>query len=281
MGNSVQHVGKQVPKFDGQNADDFLEWLFKLRVSLSLYPKLVFEIVQGSQRLSGLGNDLLTACKDWDDAKHILYSILYFTTSDPAFSVVRMFEGKTRDGGVRHGQGAWAALHDKVDGCLRKTLRAAHREIKTVKMGSDEDPDDDLYKKDRCRDRLNSFTHEEDSSDRQYEDIILQYLPPEYDRIRQTYFEREGYNLADIRRIMPKIYVDNFTRSDSDSPRGIAGRGVVMQVTGRDLSYINFHYCNKFGQYKNDCADCKTTRQQNRDAYNGSTSSEADISRIS
>ena len=47
MDGNVQHVVKQVSKFDGENTDDFLEWCSKFRVSLSLYNKLIFEIVQG------------------------------------------------------------------------------------------------------------------------------------------------------------------------------------------------------------------------------------------
>ena len=53
-------------------------------------------------------------------------------------------------------------------------------------MRSDEDPDNFLYKKDWCRDRLNSVTPKDGPSDRRYEDIILQCLPPEYDRTRQA-----------------------------------------------------------------------------------------------
>ena len=68
MEGTVQHVVKQVSKIDGKNADDFLEWPSKLRVSLSLYSKPIFEIVQGSQRPSGLGNDQVTAREGWDDA---------------------------------------------------------------------------------------------------------------------------------------------------------------------------------------------------------------------
>ena len=48
MEGNVQHVVKQVSKLDGKNADDFLKWSSKLRVSLSLYSKPIFEIVQGS-----------------------------------------------------------------------------------------------------------------------------------------------------------------------------------------------------------------------------------------
>ena len=205
----------------------------------------------------------MIAREGWDDANHNLFSILYFTTSGPAFSVVRRFEGKRREDGVGHVQDAWAALREKLDGCSREALRAAHRELETVKMGSDEDPNDFLYKKDRYRDRLDSVTPKKGPLDRRYEDIILQCLPPEYDRIRQTHFEREACSLADIRWMMSKIYADNLARSNSDSSRGIAGRGVAMQATGRDLSKINWHYCNKFGRYKNDCADFKAAHQQN------------------
>ena len=261
MEGNVQHVVKQVSKFDGKNADNFLEWSSKLRASLSPYSKPIFEIVQGSQRPSDLDNDQATAREGWDYANHNLYSILFFTTSGPAFSVVRRFEGRIREDGVGHGQDA--ALREKFDGCSRKALRAAHREMQTVKMRSDEDPDDFLYKKDRCRDRLDSVTPKEGPSDRQHEDIILQCLPPEYDRIRQTHFERGDRNLEDIRRMMSKVYADNLARSNSDSSRGIAGRGVAMQATGRDLSRIDCYYCNKFGHFKNDCADFKAAHYQN------------------
>ena len=264
MEGNVEHVVKQVSKFDGKNADKFLECSSKLCVSLSLYSKPIFEIVQGSQRPSGLNNDQVTACESWDDANHSLFSILFFTTSGPAFSIVRRFEGKTREDGVGHGQDAWGALREKLDGCSREALRAAHRELETVKMRSNEDPDDFLYKKDRCRDRLNSVTPKEGLLKRWYEDIILQCLPPEYDRIRQTHFKREDCNLEDIRRMMSKIYVDNLARSHSDSSRGIAGRGVAMRATGRDPSKINCYYCNKFDHYKNDCADFKAAHHRNR-----------------
>ena len=142
----------------------------------------------------------MTNRESWDDdANHNLFSILFFTTSGPAFSVVRRFEGKTRENGIGHGQDAWGAPRERFDGCSHEALRAAHREMETVKMRSDEDSDDFLYKKDRCRDRLISVTSKEGPSDRRYEDIILQSLPPGYDRIRQTHFEREDFNLEDIR----------------------------------------------------------------------------------
>ena len=47
MKGNVQHVVKQVSKFDGKNAYDFLEWSSKLRVSLSLYSKPSSESYKG------------------------------------------------------------------------------------------------------------------------------------------------------------------------------------------------------------------------------------------
>ena len=94
MEGNVQHVVKQVSTFDGKNADDFLEWSFKRRVSLSLYSKPISEIVQGSQRPSDLDNNQVTARESRDDANHNLLSILFFTTSGHAFSVVRNLKGK-------------------------------------------------------------------------------------------------------------------------------------------------------------------------------------------
>ena len=72
---------KQVSKFDGKNADDFLECSSKFRVSLSLYKKSIFKILQGSQRPSELENDQATAHKVCNDANHNLNILL--TTLHP------------------------------------------------------------------------------------------------------------------------------------------------------------------------------------------------------
>ena len=205
MEGNVQHVVKEVSNFNGKNTDDFLEWSFKLRVSLSLYSKPIFEVIQEPQRALDLDINQATAREGWDVTNHNLNSILYFTTSGPAFSVLQRLEGKTRENGVENGQGTLKALRDKFDGCSSEALRAAHRKMETVKMRSDKGPDDFLYKKDRCRDRLDSVTPKEGPSDRQHEHIILQCILPEYDIIRQTHFEREDCNLAGIRRMLSNL----------------------------------------------------------------------------
>ena len=88
---------------------------------------------------------------------------------------------------------------------LARGLASGTPRNNTVIRRSDEDVDDLRYKNDRCRDRLNSVTLKEGHNDRQYEDIILQCLPLEYGRIRQTHLERKNCSLADIRRMMSKI----------------------------------------------------------------------------
>ena len=49
---------------------------------------------------------------------------------------------------------------------------------------SRQDPDEYLYIMDSCRDRRNACDPPERPADRQYEEIILQALPPEYKAIR-------------------------------------------------------------------------------------------------
>ena len=125
MEGNVQHVVEQVSKFDVKNANDLLGWSSKLRVSLSLYSKISFEAVQGLQWRS-LDSDQATACEGWNDANRNLYILLYFTTSGPAFSVMRRFEEKTNEDEVGHGQDAWETQREKFDGCSREALNTAH-----------------------------------------------------------------------------------------------------------------------------------------------------------
>ena len=45
--NNSHVIVKQITKFDGRRADEFLEWDSKLRASLSVYNKTIFNILQG------------------------------------------------------------------------------------------------------------------------------------------------------------------------------------------------------------------------------------------
>ena len=66
--------------------------------------------------------------------------------------------------------------------------------------------------------------------DERYEDIILQALPPEYERVRTARYVKLEVGLDDIRHMVHTMYVDN--RSCSVSVKQITGRGVAMQVVG-------------------------------------------------
>ena len=150
--------------------------------------------------------------------------------------------------GARHGQQAWAALREKFDVRSRAVIRTEHIRMTSTRMRLGQDPDDYFYHMDSCRNRLNACNPSEDPTDRQYKDIILQALPSEYDRVRQTHLERRDFGLANIRRMMATIYADNLSRSVSS--KGIAGRGAAMQAVDRDCTSVLCHYCHQFGHFK-------------------------------
>ena len=114
----------------------------------------------------------------------------------------------------------------------------------STRMRLRQDSDDYLYHMNSCRDRLNACDPPEGPTDRQNENIILQVLLSNYDRIRQTHLERISFGHANIRRVIPAIYVDSLSRSKSSED--IAGRGTVIQAVGRDRTSVLCHYCDQF-----------------------------------
>ena len=83
------------------------------------------------------------------------------------------------------------------------------------------------------------------------------YFSPKCDSISQIHLKREDYNLANIPRMMSKIYADNFARSKSDSSRGSAERGVATQAIGQDLNNTNHLYCNNHKTATQRDTDCR------------------------
>ena len=219
-----------------------------LRASLGVYNKTTFNVLQGQERSLEVDANQEITRTIWDAAKQDLYSVLFFTTAGSAFFVVRGFQGKTPAEGVGHGQQAWAALREKFDGCLRAAIRAEHIRMTSTRMRPGQDFDDYLCHMDSCRDRLNACYSPEGPMDPQNEDIILQTIPSEYDRIRQTHLERRDFGLADIRRMMAVIYTYNLSRSESS--KDIAGRGTAMPAVDQDRTSVLCHYCNQFEHLK-------------------------------
>ena len=116
---------------------------------------------------------------------------------------------------------------------------------------------------DGCREHLEDMG--QPVPDERYEDIILQAIPAEYERVRTASYERRDFHLADIRRMMSALYIDCLSRPNN-SPL-VAGRGVAMQATGGDDSAIKCHYSGNPGHRHKNCvawiaAQCKNGNQQ-------------------
>ena len=247
--NNFHAVVKQVNKFDGKRTEDFLEWQVKLRTALSLYNRATLNVLQGVQRPSSENIDGATDRATWDVANHNIFCVLFLTTSGSEFSVVRRFEKKRLRDVPGHCQQAWVALCEKFDGCSREALRAEHYRMNHTKMAPGQDPDEFLYIVDSCRDRLNRSTPPEGPTDRQYEDILLQALSPDYESIQRAHLERRDFGLADIRRMMAVIYADKLFRG-SIASAGIEGPGAAMKAVDRDPSDVQCHNCSMFGHYR-------------------------------
>ena len=249
--NIYDVIVKRITKYDGRRADEFLEWDSKIFASLSVHNKTIFNVFQRQERPSEFDADQETARATWDTANQDLDSMLFFTTDGSAFSVVRRFQGKTPAEGAGHGHQAWAKLCEKFDGSSRAAIRAEHIRMTNTRMHPGQDPNDYLYHMDSCRECLNACDPPEGLTDRQYEDIILQALSLEHDRIRQTHLERRDIGLADIHRMRAATYADNLSRSESS--KGIAGRGAAMQVLDRDRTSVLCHCYDQLGYFKRKC----------------------------
>ena len=175
----------------------------------------------------------------------------FFTTKGAACSVVHCVAGKILYEGSGHGQRAWAALREKFDGCSREGLRAEHAKMNSARMSPGQDPDEFLCELDTRRKRFNAYDAPEAPTDRQFEDIILQALPPEYERIRTSHLEKPDFGIADIRRMMSAIYAANLARSSSMTV--IAGRGAAMPAAENNRRDIICHYCERAGNLNNTC----------------------------
>ena len=175
--NNFHVIVKQITNFDGRRADEFLKWDSKLCTSLRVYNETIFNVLQGQERPSKFDADQETTRATWDAANQDLYSVLSFTTASSAFSVVWRFQGKTPAEGAGHRQQARTVLCENFDGCSRVAIRAEHIRKTNTWMHPGQDFDDYLYRMDRLRDPLNACDPPGGSTDRQYEDIILQAFP--------------------------------------------------------------------------------------------------------
>ena len=87
--------------------------------------------------------------------------------------------------------------------------------MNSARMSPGQDPDEFLHKLDTRRELLNVCDPPERPKDRQFEDIILQALPPEYERIRTSYLEKPDFGIVGIRRRTSAVYAANLARLSS------------------------------------------------------------------
>ena len=100
---------------------------------------------------------------------------------------------------------AWKALADKYSGQTKRARRACHKKPVNTKMEPGQDSRLIFRPVDECRDLLEEMgqtVHGE-----RYEDIILQALPPVYERVRTASYERRDFGLDDIRHMVHTMYV--------------------------------------------------------------------------
>ena len=190
--DSIQVIVNLCPRFDGKDKTHFLEYKDKLRVSLSFHWQSVAAILEGEPKPITAQNS--PAVATWTRANENLFGILFFTTERSAHNVVKKHMGKTREDGVGNGQAAWDALEKKYNGNTKEARRAYHEYLHNTKMESGDDPDDFLYTMDGYRERLEDMG--QPVPDERYEDIILQALPAEYERVRTASYERRDFHLA-------------------------------------------------------------------------------------
>lgn len=103
-----------------------------------------------------------------------------------------------------------------------------------------EGPQGFFYEVDRWK------THKEQMGETvsDYEGIIIQALPAEYDYVKNKSHTDRNFDLKSIRRTINNIYIDNLSRSSRNGNKSVVGRGATMQAAGRRPN-------------SDECADCE------------------------
>ena len=156
-----------------------------------------FNALQVVHRPSSENTDGARDRATWDIASQNLFCVLLFCSSGSVFSVARGLEGKRPQDGPGHGQQARAVLGEN---CMEVYKRVYVRSVtKLTVMAPGQDLDEFLYIMDSCQDRLSTSTPSGGSTDRQYEDILLQALSQDSKSVRRAHLERREFGLVDMR----------------------------------------------------------------------------------
>ena len=128
----------------------------------------------------------------------------------------------------------------EIRGLFERDLHAEHHKANHTKRTSGQDPHEFLFMMDSRRNRFNTSIPPEGPTDRQYEDILLQFLSPVCQNIRRVHLERRDFGLADVRGMKVTIDADNLSRRSMTSA-GIAGPDAALKAVDRDLSDVECH----------------------------------------
>ena len=96
--------------------------------------------------------------------------------------------------------------------------------------------------------------------DERYEDIILQVLPAEKERVRSASYEKMDFGLVEIRHMVHTMFVEILSRSFHSKP--VAGHGIAMQAAGHTNSDVRCNYRRGVGYFRSDCTILKAKEQR-------------------
>ena len=122
------------------------------------------------------------AVATWTCSNQNLFSLQIFTSARSANQLFKKHIDKTLEDEVGNGHAAWTVVEEKYSSHAKQARRACHKQFYNTKMKSRDDTDDFIYSKDGYCKRLEVMGQL--VPDERYEDIILQALPVEYERVR-------------------------------------------------------------------------------------------------
>ena len=128
------------------------------------------------------------AVATWTCSNQNLFSLQIFTSARSANKLLKKHVDKTLEDEVSNGHAAWTAMEEKCNSHTKQPRRAYLKQLYNIKMESGDDPDDFIYSKDGYCERLEVMG--QPVPDARYEDIILQALPVEYERVRTASYKR-------------------------------------------------------------------------------------------
>ena len=149
--NKETMVAKSLPRFDGKDKHDFIDFADKLKAILNKSAPAIYNILMGEERPTPTEDDTLTK---WKRNNTTLYSMIFLATSGEAAMVVKRYAGSTAREGLGNGQKASKALEKKHNASSNATRQKLYDCLNSTKLQRGQDPDEFLYRMKTARNRL-------------------------------------------------------------------------------------------------------------------------------